>query len=153
MSRLGIISLIIYICSWVIAIIMAIQGNNTFAKALIESLFLFSFGVMGLLKCIGHLFFSERIARYTEWTHTPFQHEVGVAHLSFAILAILSFFSSVFWYASVVGIVIFYLGNVLIHIREMQKHGNFSIGNAGLNFYMDLIAPFTLVIGFLFQTF
>ncbi|MCF7806302.1 MAG: hypothetical protein K9M13_01390, partial [Simkaniaceae bacterium] len=147
------ITLVLYLLSWGLAIWMKIDTNGFFGIQLMKAIFLISVGMSGLVKCLGNLLFSEKTARYVHWTHTPYQHEVGVAHLSFAVLGTLSFFYSTYWYATAIGVIIFYLGNALVHITDMKRHGNFSIGNAGIVFYLDLVVPFTLAIGLILHVY
>ena len=150
---MGIIAIILYICSWVLAIFLKIHLQDQFATALLLSLFIISVGVGGFAKWAGHLFFSERVARYANWQHTPYQYETAVAHFTFAILGIIAFFYKSFWFSAGLGFVLFNLGNALVHITEMKKRGNFSIGNAGSALYMDLIVPLTMCVTFLLHSF
>lgn len=150
---MGIIAIVLYVCSWVAGILLKMHLEAQFSTTLLMGLFLVSVGVGGIVKFGGHLFFSERVARYAEWSHTPYQYEVAVAHFSFAILGIISFFYHSFWFSAGLGFVLFNLGNALVHITEMKKHGNFSIGNAGSALYMDLIVPLTMCVSFLLHSF
>ena len=105
---MGILSLILYLCAWSLAILLKVKTPELFSEALLRSLFMISIGFGGFIKFIGHTFFSEKTASYKDWVQTPFQHEVGVAHLSFSTLAFLGFFYQVYWVAIAIGVIIFY---------------------------------------------
>ena len=76
------------------------------------------------------------------WEVSPFQFEVGMADLAIGIAACLAFWRPwEFRAAAVCAASVFLLGDAVGHIRQMMAVGNFAPGNAGVPFYMDLLAP------------
>jgi len=107
-----------------------------------------SMSVSGFIAFYGHIFMADKIAASIGWpTGNPFQAEVAVANLAFAILAFLSFwFRENFWVATAVGQSSFLLGAAVIHINEAISKGNFAINNVGpILFIYDLLLPIILL--------
>ena len=99
-------------------------------------------GVVGLWAGIAHVAFPQVAAEHIGWQVSPFQFEVGMADLAVGITACLAFQHAwEFRAAAVCAASVFLLGDAVGHVRQMLIAGNFAPGNAGLPFYMDLIAP------------
>lgn len=99
-------------------------------------------GVVGLWAGIAHVAFPQVAAAHIGWQVSPFQFEVGMADLAVGITACLAFWRPwEFRAAAVCAASVFLLGDAIGHVREMIVAGNFAPGNAGLPFYMDIIAP------------
>jgi hypothetical protein len=99
-------------------------------------------GVTGLWAGIIHVFFPHVAAAYIGWEVSPFQFEVGVADLAIGTTACVAFWRTwEFRAAAVCAASIFLLGDAVGHVRQMLAAGNFAPGNAGVPFYMDIIAP------------
>lgn len=99
-------------------------------------------GVTGLWAGIAHVAFPKVAAAHIGWEVSPFQYEVGVADLAVGITAILAFWRPwEFRAAAVCAASVFLLGDAIGHVRQMLVAGNFAPGNAGVPFYMDIIAP------------
>ena len=98
----------------------------------------------------GHVFYSDYIANLIGWAPgSPFQFEVGIANLTFGILAILSFWlRGSFLFAALLGNTIWLWGDAVGHIRNMIETGNFASGNAGVYFWADIFIP--IIIGLVY---
>jgi len=85
-------------------------------------------------------------ASFIGWANSPFQLEVGFASLGFGVLGLIAFKAKLgFRAATVIGPAFFLWGAAGGHIYQMIKAHNFSPGNAGVIFWMDIILP---IIGF-----
>jgi hypothetical protein len=70
-----------------------------------------------------------------------------MADLAIGLTACIAFWRDLsFKAAAVCGASVFLLGDAIGHVREMMVAGNFSPGNAGLPFYMDIICPTLAII-------
>lgn len=99
-------------------------------------------GVTGLWAGITHVFFPEVAAAHIGWQVSPFQFEVGMADFAIGVTAIIAFWRGwEFRAAAVVVAAVFLLGDAVGHVHQMVTAGNFAPGNAGVPFYMDIIAP------------
>ena len=104
-------------------------------------------GATCIYAAIMHAFFSEVAAKTIGWSVSPFQYEVAVANLAIGIIAILSFGGSLgFRIATVIGVTVWLWGDAAVHVYEMMTKNNFSIGNAGSWFWIDIIVPVLLII-------
>jgi hypothetical protein len=89
----------------------------------------------------------SRDGRFIGWQVSPFQFEVGMADFAIGVTACISFWRDLeFKAAAVFAASIFLLGNAFGHIREILLAGNFSPGNAGVPFYMDVACPLLSLI-------
>lgn len=69
-----------------------------------------------------------------------------MSDLAIGITAILAFWRTwEFRAAAVCAASVFLLGDAIGHVRQMLSTGNFAPGNAGVPFYMDIIAPFLAI--------
>ena len=106
----------------------------------------FSIGVSNLYNFVMHAFFGAIAARFIGWADSPFQFEVAMASLGFAMVGFLATFRSFdMRLAAILGPGIFTLGAAIGHVREMITAHNFAPGNAGVIFWTDILVPF---IGF-----
>jgi hypothetical protein len=65
-----------------------------------------------------------------------------MADLAIGVTACLAFWRTWEFKAAAVCVAsIFLLGDAVGHVRQMLSAGNFAPGNAGVPFYMDVIAP------------
>lgn len=111
-------------------------------------LFFFLVGLQSLFSSIAHLFYPDQTAQIIGWETSPFQFEIGMINLSFAVLGILAIWlRKGFWIALIVGYTIWLWGAGIGHIEDLMKTGR---GNISVYFYSDLIAPFVLILTFLF---
>lgn len=134
-----------------LALILGAAGRPSGPRAwrFLGWVLLLPIGVVGLWAGIAHIVFPHVAAEHIGWQVSPFQYEVGVADLAVGITACLAFWRSwEFRAAAVCAAAVFLLGDAIGHVREMIVAGNFAPGNAGLPFYMDIIAP-TLAIALL----
>lgn len=112
------------------------------ASRLLGWVLLLPIGVTGLWAGIAHVFIPHVAAAHIGWEVSPFQYEVGMADLAVGITACLAFWRTwEFRAAAVCAASIFLLGDAIGHVRQMLAVGNFAPGNAGVPFYMDIIAP------------
>ncbi len=113
---------------------------------LIEALFsyflLFSIGIANFYNFVMHVFFGEMAARFIGWADSPFQTEVGLASLGFAVVGLLAFRGDIgLRTAAVVGPAFFLLGAAMVHVHSMITADNFAPGNAGVVFWTDILIP------------
>lgn len=108
---------------------------------------LFAVGVTLIYAFIMHTFFQNIAAPAIGWAPSPFEYEVGIANLAFGVIAILSFNASYnFRLAVVIAIVIWLWGDAIGHLYQIMENQNYSIGNAGSWFWMDLYLPLVLIL-------
>jgi hypothetical protein len=101
-----------------------------------------SVGVSFGYNFVVHVFFGDMAARFIGWEPSPFQTEVGMASLGYAVIGVLAFRGGFgLRAAAVVGPGIFLLGAAAGHIYQMIVAQNFAPGNAGVIFYTDLAIP------------
>jgi hypothetical protein len=103
-------------------------------------------GVLYLYNFVFHVFFGELAASFIGWSDSPFQLEVGMASLGFAVVGFLAAFGSFdLRLAAILGSGIFMLGAAAGHVYQMVTAHNFAPGNAGIMFWSDILLP---LIGF-----
>ena len=102
----------------------------------------FAIGAAYLYNFVCHVFFGKMAAAFIGWAQSPFQLEVGMASLGFAVVAFVAAFRSFdLRLAAIVGPALFSLGAAAGHVHQMVTAHDFSPGNAGIVFYMDIIVP------------
>jgi len=103
-------------------------------------------GVANFYNFVMHTFFGKMSAAFIGWADSPFQLEVGMASLGFAVVGFLAAFRSFdLRLAAIIGPSCFLLGAAGGHIYQMITVHNFAPGNAGVIFYTDILIP---LIGF-----
>jgi hypothetical protein len=108
---------------------------------------LFALGFTGIYTFIFHAFYPETTAAAIGWASSPFQYEVAMADLAFGVLGILSFNASYgFRLATVIGATCWLWGDAANHLYQMIKMHNYTVGNAGSWFWMDILVPLILII-------
>ena len=108
---------------------------------------LFCIGFTGIYAFVVHAYFPAIASATIGWVSSPFEFEVAVANLGFGLIGLLSFNASIgFRLAAVIGNTIWLWGDATGHIYQMVQFQNFSIGNAGSWFWMDILVPLLLVI-------
>lgn len=121
------------------------------SKIIFAHFLLFNIGFSFLYSFIMHVFFGNMAAQFIGWADSPFQTELGYACLGFAVVGIISFWSSLgFRAATVIASSLFTLGAASVHIIEMITQHNFAPGNAGVIFWTDIFIP---LIGFILLAF
>jgi hypothetical protein len=91
---------------------------------------------------VFHIFIGQLAAHYIGWEDSPFQLEVGMASLGFAVVGFLAAFGSFdLRLAAIVGPGIFMLGVAAGHVYQMITAHNFAPGNAGIIFWNDILLP------------
>lgn len=148
-------SLVLYnfpIVMFIVALIFSIVhrlivGRKTLgSEILFRWMAFFALGFTGIFAFIGHVFFGEIAAVSIGWVTSPFQYEVGVADLALGVLGISSYVAGYgFRLATVVAATIMFWGDAIGHIYQMIYHHNYTIGNAGTWFWMDIIIPLVLI--------
>lgn len=124
-----------------------IKRNLSESEIVYRWVALFALGFTGIYGFILHAFFPDLAAANIGWTNSPFQLEVAVADLAFGVVGILSFNASYgFRLATVIVATICLWGDALGHIYQMVTHHNYSVGNAGSWFWMDIVIPLILII-------
>jgi hypothetical protein len=107
----------------------------------------FAIGASYLYNFVAHVFFGKSIAAFIGWADSPFQLEVGMASLGFAVVGFIAAFASFdLRLAAILGPSIFTLGAAVGHIRQMIEIHDFAPGNAGVIFWTDILIP---LVGFI----
>jgi len=106
-----------------------------------------SVGIGGVFAFIGHTVFADATAASIGWpAGNPFQSEVAVANLTVGILGILCYWMrGNFWVATVIGFSVWWLGDAVVHIREIVVAENYAPNNAGVTFYLAILFPVILI--------
>ena len=143
---MSIVPIILFVFSFIFAFISSHYQHGSFTYELIRYLLLLSVGVQGIWAFIGHFFYAADVAKFFGWKSGPFQQEVSFALLSYGILGVMSYFFESVWFGAILAITVFLLGAAYTHAMDMVKRKNFSLGNAGPIFYLDIILPLTLWI-------
>ena len=104
-------------------------------------------GLLGIVDFIAHTVFADTTAASIGWpAGNPFQSEVAVANLAMGVLGILCYWMrGNFWIATAIGFSVWFLGDAVVHIREIVVEANYAPGNAGVPFYMDILIPVILI--------
>jgi len=128
------------------AISLSCRPRSWTKRVVVEALFsyflLFSIGASFFYNFVVHVFFGDMAARFIGWEQSPFQAEVGMASLGYAVVGLLAFRGSLgLRLAAVVGPSLFLLGAAAGHIYQMIVAENFAPGNAGVVFYTDIAIP------------
>ena len=128
------------------AVALALVAKPLTSSVIVEKLLswhvFWAIGVDNLYNFVMHSFFGTISARFIGWAQSPFQFEVATASLGFAVVAFLAAFRSFdLRLAAIIAPAVFTLGAAAGHIFQMVTASNFSPGNAGIIFYMDIIVP------------
>jgi hypothetical protein len=122
-------------------------GEALVIEKLLSWFVFWTIGVLYFYNFIFHVFFGEMAAGFIGWADSPFQLEVGMASLGFAVVGFLAAFGSFdLRLAAIVGSGIFMLGAAAGHVYQMITARNFAPGNAGIIFWSDIFLP---LFGFL----
>jgi hypothetical protein len=140
-------SLFLFVIAIVIGIVYRFYSAISFSESIYKWVALLALGFTGVFTFIMHVFFPAISAANIGWATSPFQYEVGIADLTVALLGIVSFKASRgFRYATVLAAMVWLWGDAIGHGMQMMARKNFSAGNAGSWFWMDVIIPFVLWI-------
>jgi hypothetical protein len=130
----------------VIALVRTAAGKPFFVELLRWSL-VFGVGVNALYSGLGHVFMPDYSAKMIGWEDSPFQLEVGMADIAFGVAGLMCIKGNYgFQLATAIMAMIFFGGDAIGHIHQMQVAGNFANGNAGSWFWIDCSLPFILLI-------
>ena len=111
-------------------------------EALLRWFIFFSIGIANVYNFVMHVFFHEMTARIIGWADSPFQIEVGLASLGFAVVAFIAFRGD--WQvrlAAIAGPACFLVGAGIGHIYQIVTAHNMAPGNAGVVLYTDFLVP------------
>lgn len=141
-------SLVMFILAAIFMLIHRIAiGRISEAEIIYRWVALFALGFTCIYAFIMHAFFGEMAASIVGWQPSPFQFEVAMADLAIGVLGVLSFNASFsFRLATVIAATICLWGDAAGHVYQMIQAQNFTIGNAGSWFWMDIIIPLVLII-------
>lgn len=144
--------LALFIIAVVAALIHFIVGHGkTFTRAvelLLAYIIPLNIGIGGTIGFIGHIFYGPEIAKEIGWPpNNPFQFEVGIGNLSFAIAGLLCIWQRKgFWMATTIFAGIFFLGAAYGHLVQLAK-GDTSPYNTGAFLYIgDIAIPIIYLI-------
>jgi hypothetical protein len=138
---------------FVVALVIAAttRRDGPAAERFLSWILLLPIGVTGVWAGAFHVFLPQTAASLIGWQVSPFQFEVGMADFAIGITACIAFWRDLsFKAAAVCAASVFLLGDAIGHVREMVMAGNFAPGNAGVPFYMDIIAPLLSITLLLF---
>jgi hypothetical protein len=117
-------------------------GEAVVIEKLLSWFVFWTIGVLYFYNFIFHVFFGQMAAAFIGWADSPFQLEVGMASLGFAVVGFLAAFGSFdLRLAAIVGSGIFMLGAAAGHVHQMIAAHNFAPGNAGIIFWSDIFLP------------
>lgn len=119
------------------------------AELLLVYSLVFLAGGGGLIAFMGHTFKADDIARGIGWpTGSPFQSEVAVANLSYAVVGFLCiWFRGLFPVAAGISYCVFLLGAAAVHLRDITLRGNYSPLNSGVFLYVqDILVPVVILV-------
>lgn len=117
-------------------------ATSEIVERLIAWYVFWSIGVGYLYNFVMHGFFGRMSAAFIGWADSPFQFEVATASLGFAVVGFLAAFRSFdLRLAAIAGPGLFMLGAAVGHVFQMTNEHNFTPGNAGVIFYMDIVTP------------
>jgi hypothetical protein len=69
-----------------------------------------------------------------------------VANLTVGVLGILCYWMrGNFWTATVIGFSVWFLGDAVVHIKDIVVSANYAPNNAGVTFYLDILVPVILI--------
>jgi hypothetical protein len=107
-------------------------------------------GVMGVLTAYAHVYRPVQTSASIGWTTSPYEYEVGMADLTMGVLGLLcARFRGNFWLATAIGNAVWFLGDAVGHVRQMQLHGNHAENNAGIFLVLEFAVPvLTLALAF-----
>ena len=122
------------------------RSRAVVGEALVRWYLFFPIGVAMLYNFVMHTFFGEMAAKFIGWADSPFQAEVGLASLGFAVVAFLALRGD--WrlrFAAIAGPACFLVGAGIGHVYQIATTHNMAPGNAGAVLYTDFLVP---LIGF-----
>lgn len=124
-----------------------ISGRAQVIDTFLKYFFIFPIGIALSYNFMMHVFFGEMTASFIGWDQSPFQAEVGMASLGFAIAGFIAAKKGFgMRLVALTGPAIFLLGAAGGHIYQMITAGNFSPGNAGSIFFTDILIPITGIV-------
>ncbi|MCH9634793.1 MAG: hypothetical protein S4CHLAM7_15550 [Chlamydiae bacterium] len=132
--------------SVLLAFLLALFFTNkerAYSYTALRYLFLFNIALQGLWAFIYHTFFPSTASASIGWSVSPFEYEVGLVNLGFAVLGCMAFFKGRFdfWLATIVIVTVFLFGAGLGHLYQLVYRKDLAPSNAGLIMYTDLIMP------------
>lgn len=123
------------------------RGRVAEAEIVYRWLAVFAVGFTGFYTFAIEVFYPELSAATLGWQASQFQFEVGIADLSFGLLGLLSFKASYsFRLATVIGVTIWLWGCAAGHLEQVIVNQNYSMGNVGSWFWLDLFIPLLLIM-------
>ncbi len=111
--------------------------------------FIFVVAFSSFIAFLGHTLRADDVAQQIGWpAGNPFQFEVAVANLAFAVLGLLTiWFRGSFWLAAAIGYAVFMTGAGVVHIHQLIVTGNRAPLNAGATLLAaDFVAPLILLV-------
>lgn len=133
------------IALWETTYLRARQEVVSFPRKAVASYTFFICGVGGVWNAIGHTILADQVARGIGWpTGSPFQLELGAAHLAWGLAGLLTArlrWQSIALIATTK--VVFLFGAAAVHLRELAVSGNHAPLNAGVMtlWVGDLLVP------------
>lgn len=102
----------------------------------------FGIGVTYFYNFVCHVFFGDMAAKFIGWAQSPFQAEVGLASLGYAVLGFMSFRPHrALRVGTVAAVACFMWGAAIGHVYQIFTAHNFAPGNAGGMLWYDILLP------------
>jgi hypothetical protein len=146
------VSLFFLILGLVVGAVHLYLDRQPRTKGRVAQIFLLWFlvitvGIQGIFAFISHTVFADTTAASIGWpAGNPFQSEVAVANLSVGVLGILCYWMrGSFWNATAIGFSVWWLGDAVVHIRDIMVAANYAPNNAGVTLYLDILVPVILI--------
>jgi hypothetical protein len=144
---LGNLGLMMFILALLIIIAQYQFSTLLLAELTFRWIALLPLGITGLYTFVMHAFFGNFTAATIGWANSPFQYEVAMANLAVGLIGILAFKASLgFRKAVTIAAICWLWGDGTGHIYQMITTHNFTAGNAGSWFWLDILVPLTLLI-------
>lgn len=118
------------------------RAPGSSAETVLRWFMVFGIGVTYFYNFICHVFFGEMAAKFIGWAQSPFQAEVGLASLGYALLGFMAFRPHrALRVGTVAAVSCFMLGAAVGHIYQIITAHNLAPGNAGGMLWYDVLLP------------
>ncbi len=149
LSGITLVILVIVVSVTHIGLMRRPRNVTNILGIVLRYLFIFVVAFSGFIACLGHTLRANDVAQQIGWpAGNPFQFEVAVANLAFAVLGLLTiWFRGSFWLAAAIGYAVFMTGAGVVHIHQLIATGNRAPLNAGATLLTaDFVVPLILLV-------
>lgn len=118
------------------------RPDGAAAEIFLRWFMFFAIGVTYFYNFVCHVFFGDMSAKFIGWAQSPFQAEVGLASLGYAVLGFMSFRPHrALRVGTVAAVACFMWGAAVGHVYQIMTAHNFAPGNAGGMLWYDVFLP------------